>query len=313
MTELTRFAERLHIPPEGLPVAETLFSPEEIRFVNALTSDRFGLAEAAAVLRQSTGREPTPEQTDEYLRAEYRRGLLALEDESFTRYRLCPFETRLDIFVTTQTERYRAFPPQVREALDAWYFQKYLAGLANAPRPTGDRILPLEEALDYVDAQERPIWFQNCDCRALSGGCGKPVNTCITFRSGINTMAHRGLAKRVTKEEAKDVIRRANKAGLMQTCNENGMCNCCGDCCYLFRTQKARPYGLAWPASGEIASLDPQKCIACRRCVKRCNFGAFVFEGGAIRFDPEECRGCALCAQTCPAGAITMERRTPHE
>jgi Pyruvate/2-oxoacid:ferredoxin oxidoreductase delta subunit len=309
MSSFEQFINKFHVPEEGLPIIEKLVRPDEISFLAALEKDNFTLADAIEALWKSTGEKLSEAQAEEYLRDEYRRGILSLEDETYTRYRIGEFDTRLDIFVTTERGSYREFPSEVRAAVDHWYFEMYLSRLGDSPCPTGDRVVPLQEALDYVDAIERQIWFQNCDCRPLAGHCDKPVDTCLSFRNGINTMAHRGLSKPITKEEAKDVIRRANKTGLMQTMNGNGMCNCCGDCCYLFRAQKARSYGLAWPSADQVAEFHEELCVSCRRCVKRCHFGAFSFEDGGIHFHSEQCRGCALCTQTCPTGAITMRRR----
>ena len=309
MNSFERFIDRFHVPVEALPIIEKLVRPDEILFIAALEKESFTINDAVDALWKSTGEKPTNAQAEHYLLSEYQRGVLSLEDETFTRYRIGEFDMRLDIFTTTERESYRAFPPEVRAAVDRWYFDKYLSRLDDSPCPTGDKIVPLQEALDYVDTIERQIWFQNCDCRPLADHCDKPIDTCISFRNGINTMAHRGLSKPITKEEAKDVICRANKAGLMQTLNNDGMCNCCGDCCYLFRAQKARSYDLAWPATQQIAEFHNESCISCRRCVKRCNFDAFTFENDSIRFSPDLCRGCALCAQTCPTGAITMGRR----
>jgi MinD superfamily P-loop ATPase containing an inserted ferredoxin domain len=309
MTDFERFLQRFRVPEEGLPVIDRLVRPEEIAFLAALPAEHFTIPEAADALQKSTGKTPAPEQTDAFLREEYRRGLTLLEDEIGTGYRIAEFSTRLDIVVTTEQESYFMLPAEARAALDRWYFQKYLDGLGGDTRPTGDKVVPLEQALKTIDAADGQIWLQNCDCRPLAGNCGKPTDTCISFRSGINTMAHRGLSQPISKEEAKDVVRRANKAGLMQTVSDHGMCNCCGDCCYLFRAQKARGCGPVWPAAELIAEFRPEACISCRRCVGRCNFGAFAFEDGRIRYDPQQCRGCSLCAQTCPAKAITMARR----
>ncbi|HCB92041.1 MAG TPA: 4Fe-4S ferredoxin, partial [Ruminococcaceae bacterium] len=204
---------------------------------------------------------------------------------------------------------YRSFPPEVRKALDNWYFDAYLGSLGGGPRPTGDRVLTLQQAFGRIDKADRQIWLNKCDCRSLSGGCGKPLDTCLTLKGGINTLAHRGWSQPLTKEQAKQVVAKANRAGLVQTANPNGMCNCCGDCCYLFRAQRARHSEGVWPRADFIASFRKSACIACGRCVKRCNFGAFTRGKDGIAYDPGRCRGCGLCVTTCPKAAITLERR----
>ena len=76
-----------------------------------------------------------------------------------------------------------------------------------------------------------------------------PTDTCVTYKDGINSFVDRGLSKKISKEEAKEVVRRADAAGLMHTAGMGGICNCCGDCCYLFRAQKRRKSTGVWPAA----------------------------------------------------------------
>lgn len=304
------FLLKFKVPNAALPAIEQMVTRDEILLLEALDSGSFRFQDAKDVMEKATGETWPDSRISSFLRSAYKRGVILLEDESFTRFRTGTFYGRLDIFCVTETEKYLALPREVRTALDAWYFQAYLDGLGDAPTPSEDRVVTMQQAFDHIDAADRQIWLNRCDCRTLAGNCGRPTDTCITFRNGINTMSHRGWLKPVTKEEAKDVVRRANAAGLMQTVNPNGLCNCCGDCCYLFRAQKARNRGLAWPAAALIAQFAESECIRCGRCTKRCHFGAFAWDSGKIRYDPAQCRGCGLCAQTCPVGVITMVNRT---
>ena len=60
------------------------------------------------------------------------------------------------------------------------------------------------------------------------------------------------------------------------------------------------------------AQVDPEKCVACGKCVHSCaddGFGAMSIQNGKCVNDHETCDGCGLCSQICPAGAITMVRR----
>lgn len=308
---MEKFLCRFGVPAVARRVIDQIVRPEEIAFVEALEAEgSFAAPAANRALTTGTGKVVGGKETDRFLREAYRRGILQLEDESFTRFRLGSFYGRLDIFAITEPDVYQALPREQRAALDDWYFGAYLAGLAQTPRPSEDRVALLSEALaflDEADAAGRKIWLNRCDCRTLAGHCGKPTDTCISFRSGINTLSHRGWSKLITKEEAKEVLRRANRAGLMQTVNPNGICNCCGDCCYLFRAQNARN-DRQWPAAGHIAGFDSKICVSCGLCAKRCPFGAFSAADG-VGFDPALCRGCGLCAETCPVGAIQMKRR----
>ena len=84
-----------------------------------------------------------------------------------------------------------------------------------------------------------------------------------------------------------------------------GICNCCPDCCYLFRSQRrAGTYG-KWPEPKGLISYEKEKCIFCGRCTLRCQMGVFKKEE-TLKFDPRRCAGCGLCVSTCPTGALKL-------
>lgn len=312
---MKRFIECFKVPPVAESVIGQIITPEEIALIEAVAAaglTHFTAEEASGLLGQA-GSPYKRAELDAFLRSAYRRGVLLLEDESFERFKVGDFYGRLDVFAITENEKYSALPVVMRKALDAWYFGAYLDGLSEEARPTGDRVVSMDEAFDFIDRADRPLWLNRCDCRLLAGNCGRPTDTCITLKGDINTMSHRGWSKPLTKEDAKEVVKKANAAGLMQTVNPNGLCNCCGDCCYLFRTQKARGSSAVWPYAEKIAVYRPDACIRCGLCADRCNFGAFTLLEDGIQYDRELCRGCGLCTTTCPASAIEMKRRDPDE
>jgi len=55
--------------------------------------------------------------------------------------------------------------------------------------------------------------------------------------------------------------------------------------------------------SGQVASIDEEKCTQCGFCQEVCRFDAI----NDFRVDPISCEGCGFCYQVCPAEAITME------
>ncbi len=57
--------------------------------------------------------------------------------------------------------------------------------------------------------------------------------------------------------------------------------------------------------SGEVASIDQTKCIACDKCAKVCRFNAIDREGVRYSVNTLNCEGCGYCARVCPVGAIT--------
>lgn len=60
---------------------------------------------------------------------------------------------------------------------------------------------------------------------------------------------------------------------------------------------------------GQIAIVDPDKCIACGTCAEVCRFDAVIPGDEAYRVDALACEGCAACFYQCPENAIRMEEQ----
>lgn len=56
-------------------------------------------------------------------------------------------------------------------------------------------------------------------------------------------------------------------------------------------------------------SVDPGKCISCRKCIREIGCPALITEQGRVRIDPGLCAGCGLCGKVCPVGAIGGDTR----
>ena len=306
---MTDFMTRFGVPGAALPVIDRIVTPLEQKVLEHLP-DVFRAEDVQAALGGASGREAAPEDAKAFTAAAYRRGVFSLENEAEGRYQIGSFYSRLDIFSVTANEAYKSFAPAVRKALDDWYFAAYLASLpVGCAAPTDDAVVSLEETLAGIDRDPRPLYLAPCDCRCLSGECGKPLLTCLSYRGGPNTFAHRGVSRLITKEEGKRIVRLSHEAGLIHTRNAGGICNCCEDCCYLFRARKVRNSGFLWPKSAFAISLDAEKCLSCGACVERCPFGALCFSEGTLAADPNQCVGCGLCAGSCPTGALRLTER----
>ena len=294
------FINKFQIPEVAYPYLTQMFTKEEIAFVEELDKEIFTKTDVEAF---------GVEAAEEFIKSCYQRGVVSIVNKGEETYKISDFYGRLDIFSISETDLYRSFPEQGRKALDEWYFEAYYTGLDSNPdvRPTSDEILPLEEVLDFIDGQERRVFLNFCDCRSLGGACGLPTRTCITYKNGINSFSHRGLSEEITKERAKEIVTQADKKGLMHTVNPNGICNCCGDCCYLFRAQERRKSKGFWPKTENIIEMDSDKCISCGKCVRTCHFQVFQ-KNGKVQADTTRCVGCGICVQGCPVKALQLVR-----
>ncbi len=299
------FIKKFQIPEAAYSSFDRMFTEEEIDFVSRMERETFTEEDVEAL---------GIERGKQFIENAYRRGIISAADPEGRTYRISDFYSRLDIFSISETEIYKSFPEKDRRDLDSWYFETYCSGLDQNLEltPTEDEILPLDQVLAFIDRQDRSVYLNYCDCRSLRGDCGLPTKTCITYKNGINTFAHRGLSEEIDKAKAKEIVKKADKDGLVHTVNPNGICNCCGDCCYLFRGQRKRMSQGLWPKSSYVIDFDREKCIRCGNCVKRCCFGVFekeeeLPEKGKISADVSKCAGCGICVKSCPTRALTLK------
>jgi indolepyruvate ferredoxin oxidoreductase alpha subunit len=52
-------------------------------------------------------------------------------------------------------------------------------------------------------------------------------------------------------------------------------------------------------------TIDAEKCIGCRKCIREIGCPALSFDGKKAAVDPAQCTGCSLCSQLCPVKAIS--------
>lgn len=56
--------------------------------------------------------------------------------------------------------------------------------------------------------------------------------------------------------------------------------------------------------SDKSLSVDHEKCINCRKCIREIGCPALVIRDDKVVIDDSLCTGCGLCSQICPTGAI---------
>jgi hypothetical protein len=153
----------------------------------------------------------------------------------------------------------------------------------------------------------------NCECRQKRLNCAAPLDVCLSLNEAAQEMlAHAG-SRRVSLEEALDVLRRSHEAGLVHLAFRQGdrqvsvVCSCCSCCCWFLDALKRFSYHDAIAESGFVAAFDAELCNDCGRCVERCQFAAW--STAPIAYDAGRCFGCGVCVSTCPTGAITFVAR----
>jgi Na+-translocating ferredoxin:NAD+ oxidoreductase subunit B len=180
-----------------------------------------------------------------------------------------------------------------------------------------NEIIAYERAEELVRTKES-FAVSNCICRQeqhiMSNGCNKPLESCLTLGIAAEAVVRAGRGRAITREEALDVLRRAEKAGLvLQPANAKDalfICTCCGCCCGVLRSIKRDPKPADLVSSPFLASLTTDKCKGCGACVKRCQMDAVHMSADKAVLNIDRCIGCGLCVSTCPTGSLSLVRKT---
>ncbi|MCF8037059.1 MAG: 4Fe-4S binding protein [Desulfobacteraceae bacterium] len=312
--------------PEFFDMVEELFAPEEAAVNNAMPRGPFTAADLAAEMDQDQA------EIENILEGMADKGLcmaLTLNDTPYYQSaRFMPGILEFQFMPGRRTERDK----KLAKLIDAYkkaYRQK--AGQSDTDFPT-NRVIPVERTIsqannvhtyDQVQAfidKNTQIAVSTCFCRhaaELRGEDihGMPKEVCMQFGMSAQFAVERLGARKVSKQEAREVLERAEAAGLIHMSTNLAddigfICNCDRWHCVAVShaLSKSRP-GLFFN-SGFMPRFDPELCTACETCIDRCPPEALIMqEGGPPVVDLDRCFGCAVCASGCPSDTIAMINR----
>lgn len=138
-----------------------------------------------------------------------------------------------------------------------------------------------EEISYWLDKAGDSIAVAPCECRKLRRMVGEGTNDlegewCINLGKYAESCIRVGKARRITREEAEDILKRAEELGYVhQLSNIDGpdfslfICNCNWDTCMALKTSwyTSSP---SLSRSNYVAEVDKEKCVACGGCVEVC-------------------------------------------
>ena len=261
---------------------------------------------------------------DGFIDSAWRRVIIDKTEDEETgeiKYKVTNFYVRYPIFAQYEPEMYRTIPKPVMDAMNEWDFSVYLAknrqivldkmkGAGLGAKMHQSDFMSLDEALLAIDECETQITIVPCNCRAMLYYHHKPTDVCINLgrdQDALNSQQTRGYGRKVTKEEAKALIRQCYKDGLMQCGEYEHYCNCDGIGCYPMKMAKALGSRGAYPLAHYKIDFHEDECDHCGICAKMCNFNAFAYDAyKKVIFDPEKCYGCTICSANCPLNAIHL-------
>lgn len=230
------------------------------------------------------------------------------------------------------------WPEAPREFIALWreYMEEEWPSLARAmsqkrPKPF-TRVIPVGvavparsqildfESLSEIIGSSSNLAVTKCTCRLSMGKCDRPIEVCLQVNRAADYTLARGTGRQVSKQEALDILRQCEEAGLIHvTINRqdvnNFICNCCPCCCQTMPV--LLKYGTyVIDPSRFRAEIDPEACTGCGTCHERCYFKAISWsadEGSPSLVEANKCMGCGLCLVTCPSGAIALKEARPAD
>ncbi len=170
-------------------------------------------------------------------------------------------------------------------------------------------VLAFEDVKEIIDSA-RTIAVTKCTCRLTAHKCDKKLEACIQINRAADYTLERGTGRRLSKQEALDLVRECEEEGLIHVVMnkqnvDHFICNCCSCCCQTMPILIKHNISVIEP-SRFAARVDANLCTACEACLDRCFFGAVSMEEGTAKVDESKCMGCGLCQVACAVEAISL-------
>ncbi len=196
---------------------------------------------------------------------------------------------------------------------------RYIPAMVSV-EPEQHAVFPFE-MMEEVIKKVKVIALVHCPCRTmarLSGRtrCDYPLENCIKYDELAEYVIERGIGREITKQEALEIIKKSEEAGLVHLVDNaregiKHTCNCCGCCCWSVGTirRKKIPRDVLM-AIYFLRETDLEKCTGCGQCADICPVQVIKMEGDFPVVDKEWCIGCGVCAVPCPSGAVKLVRKS---
>jgi len=311
--------------PEFYAVMKELFAPEEATVFTAIPKGYHPAETIAAKLNRSE------QEVSTLLETMADKGLVVagvLGDTSF--YGITPLEHIFDFQFMRGTSTAR--DKKLAKLIHAF---KHAVDDANGPpilKYPATRVIPIERKIkagntvhtyhqvaSYIEKYD-PLAVSTCFCRQEAklvdenDICDKPFETCMTFGLAAQFIIDRGIGRKISQEEATEILKRSENAGLVHTSMNRQeidfLCNCCRCHCAILDTALLQPKPGLMLNSGFYPTWDPDLCEACETCINNCPVAALTMGRKNVpNVNLDQCIGCGVCATGCTQEAIHLIER----
>ena len=322
-----KLANILDTLPNGFPASETgvetkilkmIFTPEDAE----LFCDLRLSFETAEQIAERTGR--SLEGLDDHLQKMWERGqIFGVDFGEVKIYKMAPWVFGIFEFqLKHMTKEFAELCKEYEKTYGPQFFNSKVPLMNVVPVEkeisSNEVAMPFEQVSSIIE-NGQSFAVNDCICKKehelLGEPCDRPMEVCLAIAPIPDFFKDHPLAARpITKEEAYDILKLSEEAGLVHmTSNiEKGhyyICNCCGCCCGVLRG--VREYGGAKAVnSNYYAQIDADACISCGVCAdERCQVHAIEEKDNAYAVSKDQCIGCGLCVSTCPSDAVSLIRK----
>lgn len=341
----TNLVERLNKFPQGAPPSELLnkilkilFSEREAGLVSLLPVRPFTTERAARIWKMdlNSSQKVLDELAGRALLVDVEReggqSTYALPPPmaGFFEFSLMRFRTDID-----QKALSELFYQYLNEEED-FVRELFTAGETQLGRTfIHEPVLSKENALHVLDYERASEVIETatdmgigiCYCRHkmehVGKACEAPQDICMTFNNSAASLIKHGHARKVDKQEGKDLLQKAYEHKLVQfgenvQQNVNFICNCCGCCCEAMIA--ARRFALMNPVhtTNFIPFINEEKCTGCGKCITVCPVEAMSLISAnnphkpkmkKAKLEEDICLGCGLCVRVCTKSGIHLNSR----
>jgi len=340
----------LLITEEVPPMIKAIFTPEEASLLTGIPFSGKYLEELAEL------KQMDPDELRQKLDALAEKGAVfrtvtentvrySLNDGDFSIYRGTFWPGRRD-------ERSLAIAPLANQ-----YYYHGWGDQTKDAHLKGLRVLPIEETIEdprqvapyeeVVKVLESKEYFAvtHCPCRTRKDfdpefpDCPHSTEVCLHFDRLAHYAVENGLGREITREETREILRHSAEEGLVHGISNmlegiDTICNCCKCCCQFIEAHHKLGHAEAMTPSNYRAHTDPEYCIGCGLCIKRCPMEAIQLEdspeaknritritddagkvkelknkkGQVAAVNTDICIGCGVCAYKCSTESLMLER-----